>query len=407
MATEVWSGNQGTLCVFVSKARDLPNLIKLDKQNVMLRLRIAHMTRESNTLFRAGQNPVFNYLEKYLITPDVRPIMQVEAYCDRRKKPPILIGRCEVDLLNGIRADPKEGYCCWYELKRDRNEFAGTVFIELTFNPGLPSLRREERNKDTEAMDATIRSRPVPSLPGDSSHSIPIKDEDDYQHHSHFEPYTHGSAMREITPAAAEASNYYHSELSRSTPSDSIGVGAPPVFNSSVGTSTTISSEGTNATEATNTSDTKFHFANLKKLKERLNVFKNPTNSTNNQQSETPVDIEALQKAIGVTSLNDEERYVSRSHSSHISTTNLNNADDRHPSLPPLPPSISQQSRSHSHSPKRPPLPHRAESNDNLSVEFNLPSRESETPSLPPLPSAASPQNKSNSPRRRPPPVFD
>ncbi|GAV55609.1 hypothetical protein ZYGR_0AV02410 [Zygosaccharomyces rouxii] len=406
MATEVWSGNQGTLCVFVSKARDLPNLTKLDKQNVMLRLRIAHMTRESNTLFRAGQNPVFNYLEKYSITPDVRPIMQVEAYCDRRKKPPILIGRCEVDLLNGIRADPKEGYCCWYELKRDRNEFAGTIFIELTFNPGLPNLRKEEKNKDTEAMDATIRSRPVPPLPGDSSPGILMEDQDDYQEHSYIEPYTHGSAMREITPAAGVARNY-HPELSRSTLSDSIGVGAPPVFNSSVGTSTTISSEETNATEATNTSDTKFHFANLKKLKERLNVFKNPTNSTNNQQSETPVDIEALQKAIGVTSLDDEERYPSRTHSSHTSTVDLNDADDRHPSLPPLPPSISQQSRSSSNSPKRPPVPHRFESNDNLSVEFELSSHGSGAPRLPPLPTATSPRNKSNSPRRRPPPVFD
>ncbi|CAR29316.1 ZYRO0G05808p [Zygosaccharomyces rouxii] len=406
MATEVWSGNQGTLCVFVSKARDLPNLTKLDKQNVMLRLRIAHMTRESNTLFRAGQNPVFNYLEKYSITPDVKPIMQVEAYCDRKKKPPILIGRCEVDLLNGMRADPKEGYCCWYELKRDRNEFAGTIFIELSFNPGLPNLRKEERSKDTEAMDATVRSRPVPPLPGDSTSIISTEQDDDYYHRSYMEPYTHGSAMREITPAAGGAWDN-RPDFSRSSLPGSIGVGAPPVFNSSVGTSTTISSEETNATEATSTSDTKFHFANLKKLKERLNVFKNPNNSTNNQQSETPVDIEALQKAIGVTSLDDEEGYVSRSHSSHALAANLNDADDRHPSLPPLPPSISHGSRSHSKSPRRPPLPRPFESNDNESVEFDLPSHRNGTPKLPPLPTAASPRNKSRSPRRRPPPVSN
>lgn len=407
MATEVWSGNQGTLCVFVSKARDLPNLTKLDKQNVMLRLRIAHMTRESNTLPRAGQNPVFNYLEKYSITPDVRPIMQVEAYCDRRKKPPILIGRCEVDLLNGIRADPKEGYCSWYELKRDRNEFAGTVFIELTFNPGLPNLRREEKNRDTEAMDASIRSRPIPPLPGDSPIMMPTMDEkeEDYEHRPPVEPYTHGSAMREITPAAGGIRDY-HPELSRSTISDSIGVGTPPIFNSSVGTSTTISSEETNATGATNTSDTKFHFANLKKLKERLNVFKNPNNSTNNQQSDTPVDIEALQKAIGVNPVDEEERYVSRSRSSHSSTPDLNYADERHPSLPPLPVNIPQQlSESRSNPPTRPPLPQRFESKDHTTAGFDLLSQRSGTPKLPPLPNAASPRNKSSPPKRRPPPV--
>lgn len=406
MTTEVWNGNQGTLCVFVSKARDLPNLTKLDKQDVMLRLRIAHMTKESNTLPRAGQNPVFNYLEKYAITPDVKPIMQVEAYCDRRKKPPILIGRCEVDLLNGIRADPKEGFCCWYDLKRNRNEFAGTIFIELTFNPSLPNLYREERNKDTEAMDASIRSRPMPPLPGDSVPIIPMLKEDEYHHPSHVEPYTHGSAMREITPAAG-ATRDYHPEFSRSSFSGSIGIGAPPVFDSSVGTSTTISSEETNATEATNTSDTKFHFANLKKLKEKLNVFKNPNNSTNNHQSETPVDIEALQKAIGVTSLDDEERYVSRSHAGNSVVASLGDADDRHPSLPPLPPSLPRQSRSHSSSPKRPPLPHRFESDYGESVEFDLPPRKSTGPKLPPLPTTTNPRSKSNSPRRRPPPTLD
>lgn len=50
MSEEVWDGNQGTLSVYVSKAKDLPNLDKLDKQDVLLRLRIAHMTRESDTI---------------------------------------------------------------------------------------------------------------------------------------------------------------------------------------------------------------------------------------------------------------------------------------------------------------------------------------------------------------------
>lgn len=391
MDTEVWSGNQGTLCVYVSKAKDLPNLNKLDKQNVMLRLRIAHMTRESNTLFRAGQNPVFNYLEKYAITPEVNPVMQVEAYCDRRKKPPLLIGRCEVDLLNGIRADPKEGYCCWYELKRERDEFAGTIFIELTFTPSLPHLHKKERHRELDAMEASIRSRPVPPLPGDSE-LLWSKG-----FHSNPEPYMHGSAMREITPAAVGSRGSLR-DPSHLSYSASIN-GAIPAFNSSVGTSMTLSSEETNVTEVTTTSDTKFHFANLRKLKEKINVFKNPNNSMNHQQSETPVDIEALQKAIGITSLSDDEECVSRSGSSHAADVELEGTD-RHPSLPPLPSNIPRNSTSEAH-PRRPALPRLSDSDDMGSPAL----QRRDTPRLPPLPKSQ-PRNKSQSPHRRPPPVM-
>lgn len=90
MSEEVWDGNQGTLSVYVSKAKDLPNLDKLDKQDVLLRLRIAHMTRESDTIIRAGQTPIFKYYEKFEITPELRPLMYVEIYSDRRKKHPFL-----------------------------------------------------------------------------------------------------------------------------------------------------------------------------------------------------------------------------------------------------------------------------------------------------------------------------
>ncbi|AQZ13931.1 INN1 (YNL152W) [Zygosaccharomyces parabailii] len=395
MATEVWSGNQGTLCVYVSKAKDLPNLTKLDKQNVMLRLRIAHMTRESDTLFRAGQNPVFNYLEKYSITPEVKPVMQVEAYCDRRKKPPLLIGRCEVDLLNGIRADPKEGYCSWYELKRERNEFAGTIFIELSFTPSLPHLHKEERSRDMDAMEASIRSRPIPPLPGDSN--APMTSD---SFHLNPEPYTHSSAMREITPAAGISKGLLP-DVSQSSYSAPIGDGVIPAFNSSVGTRMTLSSEESTTTEVTTTSDTKFHFANLRKLKEKINVFKNPNNSMNHQQSETPVDIEALQKAIGIASLDDDEEYLSRSPSNNVSQVGLEGAE-RHPSLPPLPSNISRSSINELHHPIRPPLPHQFDSSD---MEYANCMHRSGTPNLPPLPKSPL-KNKPHSPGRRPPPAV-
>ena len=339
MPETVWDSNQGTLTVYISKAKDLPNLSKLDKQNVMLRLRVAHMTRESQVLFRAGQNPHFDYLEKFDITPDVRPSMQVEVYSERRKKPPIQIGRCEVDLLNGIRADPKEGYCKWYELKNVENDFAGIIFIELTFEPSVHMTGQSlNTSKRMDPLEASLLTRAVPPLPTanlpplpedtlESTHemgsrekfsrSLPVG-----QHRgpnvadrfavSSTGSYVHGSAMRQVTP------NLGHLKKMRDTPPERLPFLPErssksvfsPNFASSVNTTATSGSTETKITAVSSTTeDTRFHFANLRKLKERINIFKNPNASRNNADTDgdNTVDIEALQKAIGVVAPSSDE----------------------------------------------------------------------------------------------------
>ncbi|QHS75765.1 Inn1p [Saccharomyces paradoxus] len=407
MSEEVWNGNQGILSVYVSKARDLPNLNKLDKQNVMLRLRIAHMTRASNTLHRAGQNPVFHYLEKFDITPEIKPLMYVEVYCDRRKKSPLPIGRCEIDLLNAIRADPKEGYCTWYELKRSGDEFAGTIFIELTFTPKVPHLNRDDLNKEMDRLDSSMAMRPIPPLPTESEYD-----------------YVHGSTMRQVTPQCASTSSENKPEeksysnaniFSMSSKSDTAVSGngsdpivLPPTFAASMGTTSTLE---TNDTAISNTSDTKFHFANLRKLKEKINIFKNPDSSINNCQNESnKVDIEALQKAIGVTSLSyddddddDEDAHKAFYSSSHRVSHNYNQ-----PPLPPIPTRDDMSNYSHSHNR---PLVGR-DRTSRLSFSSSSPNPHSSalnSPKLPPLPTTlnsnfSSRKNSVSPTRRRPPP---
>lgn len=380
MSSEVWTGNQGTLCVYVSKARDLPNLSKLDKQNVMLRLRIAHMTRESNTLLRAGQNPVFKYLERFEITPEVRPAMQVEVYCDRRKKAPILIGRCDVDLLNGIRADPKEGYCSWYELRRERNEFAGTVFIELTFTPSLPHYEEEGRDEEIQRLDASMASRPVPPLPSDQ-----LSDLDPGEPYSGH--YMHASVMREVTPRKHSFPTNQLPELPRN-------------LSSSVG-SQSSDSQATVSSGVTATSDTKLHFANLRKLREKINVFKNPNNSTNHSNPNTPVDIVALQKAIGVSSIDDDtdepQDSLSDRRNSYSSRVSRFSKLDSQPPLPPLPVEKPGMHPNRSPSPTL-ALPRGRERISPLRLG-NV------SPKLPPLPPGSASTSRTTSPRRRPPPI--
>lgn len=421
MSEEVWDGNQGMLSVYVSKAKDLPNLSKLDKQDVMLRLRVAHMTRESDTIFRAGQTPIFKYLEKFEITPELRPLMFVEVYSDRRKKTPILIGRCEVDLLNGIRADPKEGYCTWYELRKPNNEYAGTVFIELTFKPSFPKYYQEKNNQVSQQLDKSMAARPIPPLPDSSD--IYSDDPDAYR------PNTYRYKSRSSSPSRYQSNDYsksdgymHASNLRQSTPSLHNGLHSPPDqklsasdnyfndnghnnFSSSVGTSTTVMTQGTGTTTVTSTSDTKFHFANLRKLKEKINIFKNPTNLPSDEHNkDSPVDIEALQKAIGVTSIEDDDESSTESfHENYNRSREISKSSNRYhddntmfkysngenePALPPLPNS-----------------PHRSPGRD-ITYGRNRKSPQHltmQSPKLPPLPSSRA---SSISPtRRRPPPV--
>ncbi|CCC71111.1 hypothetical protein NCAS_0G02240 [Naumovozyma castellii] len=408
MSEEVWSGSQGTLCVYVSKAKDLPNLIKLDKQNVMLRLRIAHMTRESDTLFRAGQNPVFNYLEKFDVTPDVKPIMNVEVYCDRKKKAPLPIGKCEIDLLNGIRADPKEGYCTWYELKRDRDEFAGMIFIELTFTPKLNQSYRERTDSGFERLDASIASRPIPPLPNE----IPDLPPSPYQHSVNGSGgYMHASEMRQVTPSVRNSYNGEPLNELDYTPSRTLNGAAN--FTSSVDTNETTFSQATSDTVVTAESDTKFHFANLRKLKEKINIFKNPSNSVANESKESPVDIEALQKAIGVASLSeDDDSEDGRVHynettrsSSKVSSDVCTRASSRRDSnmsiQPPLPPLPEGNFQSGSRSPTS-----RRTSIPRMGVHNYSPTRlqsnsTSLSPQLPMLPTSPYSRRNSASPTRR------
>lgn len=356
MSEEIWSGNEGSLTVYVSKAKDLPNLIKLDKQNVMLRLRIAHMTRESDVQFRAGQNPIFNYLEKFNITPGVKPVMHVEVYCERKKKAPLPIGRCEVDLMNGIRADPKDGYCAWYELKREGSEFAGTIFIELSFKANMNHSRLGKPSQNSMKLDESMAGRAIPPLPSESRMSSNINMDSfsspssspsrnfynsSSQMSSHSrdgaQEYMHASAIRQVTPSLRHVPYDDYDEKYGQIEYETED-GRIPNFTSSVGTNATVLTQDTSNTTVTSTSaETRFHFANLKKLKERINIFKNPnlsmsSNNTNNDNKDNPmydefvsqdnkkgatpykfgpdengVDIEALEKAIGVTSLEESE----------------------------------------------------------------------------------------------------
>lgn len=369
----VYGGANGELIAFISRAKDLPNLRKLDKQNPYVILRIAHMTEKSDVVFRGGQTPTFAFQTKFDITPDVKPLLIVEVL-DETKKAPKLVGKCEIDITPALYADPEEGYDDWHDLKLGR-EYAGKIYIELTFCPKLPpsQLRKEDHTADS-FFESSIASRPAPPLPSDIPDINLTKSSG----------YTHASHMRQVIPSIqhyATPQRSPSSPLNQQVPSPST-LGKSFDFSSSVGTNATYESQVSQTTVGT----TESPFARLKQLKEKWKNLKNQGTSEQHTEQRNGVDLEALQRAVGVDPDEHTHTITRLPSRATIISAKLQNQ----PPLPPLPHADSRRS-SHSSPIRR-------------GYEASSPHR---SPKLPPLPmeSPFSSRRTSMSPtRRRPPP---
>lgn len=387
VSESTFGGANGLLEVYVSRARDLPNLRKLDKQSPFVRLRISHMTETSEVAFRGGQTPRFDFYSKFDLTPDVKPAMIVEIFDD--KSPPKLIGQATIDLTPALYKDPEDGHDDWFPLKVG-NEFAGQVYMELTFHPLVPTSRLQ-RNKSNEisAFEASLESRPPPPLPSKvPSLSLAGPPEGLPSIKQNHSTYSHASRVR---------SNYAPSEFDNSNTRQASPLRSTPEFTLSVTSNGTYSSQLTNESHESHATlntvnTTEPLFAKLKQLKERWKLIKNPTNDQ--LERENKVDLKALQKVVGVEP--DEVEHESTA----TREPSLASAFSKLSTQPPLPPLPSSPSRRISYEPNS-----YSESRRSLSKVDN-------SPRLPPLPSSPSsnlspkPRTYSASPNRRKPPPL-
>lgn len=383
----VITGANGRLDVYVSKAKDLPNLRKLDKQDPFVKLRIAHLTEISPVIYRGGQTPKFDFHCVFQLTPDMKPLLSVELYDDHdHKHGSRLIGKCEVDLLPALLSDPEEGHDQWYYLNKGSIE-AGKVYIELTF---VPNAISESRNIEVSNMDFSIQSRTVPPLPSD-----PPEFHDQYnmatsslgqRTGSSLVPggYVHGSHMRSRSPvvsshSVARASSYYPGDQQR------VQVQEPADFDVSMGSNAT-----TDTYHSQQTQSTEGLMDKLKLIKEKLNYFKNGSSDPSNESvANNAMDLEVLQKVVGAGMESSSTSRVP----SHINVPSSVAKNFQEPPLPPIPtsanrtPSRTSVRDSSTRSPFRPPV----------------------SPRLPDLPTNYSPASSRHGPpsptRRRPPPM--
>lgn len=369
-AGNVITGANGKLDVYVSKAKDLPNLRKLDKQDPFVKLRIAHLTEISPVVYRGGQTPKFDFHAEFQLTPDIKPLLNVELYDDHdHKNGSKLIGKCDVDLTPAMLSDPEQGHDSWYYLSKGSID-AGKVYIELTFTPNNVGHTRQIETSD---LENEILSRPIPPLPSNSPS---------------FAAYSQNSSRKRANDFSLPVNLHERSTI---TAVDSFSnnntvfteYGESPDFGVSVETSYT-----TNTTNTQQTQSTESLMDKLKLIKEKLNYFRNGSNERTTEVNQNIMDLAALQKVVGGG--------LESCSSTRLPTVgereSLSNSSSSDPPLPPLP---FEASRSSSRSLMR-----------NASKPVTL--VDNASPKLPRLPTspAFSNNSTSGSPTRRPPPPF-
>lgn len=384
VSASAFGGANGLLEVYVSRARDLPNLRKLDKQSPFVRLRISHMTETSDVAFRGGQTPKFDYYAKFDLTPDVKPALAVEIFDDR--SPPKLIGQCAVDLTPALYKDPEDGHDDWFPLSFGSEE-AGEIYLELTFHPLIPTSRLQRHRSDgISAFEESLASRPPPPLPAKLPSFQLEKRHDEVTHNN---TYSHASNLSQTLLSEPERISFGQSVSSKRMSNLDVSVASNSTF-ASQATNETHESHATVATSGT----TEPLFAKLKQLKEKWNSIKNP--GKDQQDHDKKVDLEALQKVVGVEpeEFNQDERGFRR-------VTDVSTQASKLVTQPPLPRLPDQSSR-------RTSIESRALPTSRPNSCINEMS-----PKLPPLPRSPSSRpdlrtrTAPNSPvRRKPPPKW-
>ncbi|ODQ49815.1 hypothetical protein SAICODRAFT_62759, partial [Saitoella complicata NRRL Y-17804] len=119
----------GTLIVVVMKGKNLPNRVKLGKQDPYCICRIAHDAKKTNTHKRGGQNPEWDHELRFEIMDSAdHKSMKLSVFNDDSKSPD-LVGDTVVDLKETLR---KGEFDDWVEL-RYKERYAGEIYMEMTF----------------------------------------------------------------------------------------------------------------------------------------------------------------------------------------------------------------------------------------------------------------------------------
>ncbi len=161
---------KGYLNVIISRARHLPNLRRIEKQNPFCVIRLGTDTDRTTTIQRGGQTPEWGHRTQFIISKQQRITTLTISVFDENNNESQLIGETSnVNIIKAVESSIEEGYDKWYPLTYGRKD-AGEIYIEMTFYPfeGTTSPRRPSKMMGKEPVSASpvIKGRrPLPPLP--------------------------------------------------------------------------------------------------------------------------------------------------------------------------------------------------------------------------------------------------
>jgi hypothetical protein len=167
------SGTDGkksnTLCVVVTEARSLRNVLKMDKQSPYITVRIQDQEESTQVMPRAGQKPYFDAELWFTLDAVEERTLYINAY-HQKKQDSKLICSGEVDFTPALKKSSTEGYDGWFPLYYKGRE-SGKVYLEISYYPkdgempiGTKNAARLNMNKivtlPASAADGTFRNTP-------------------------------------------------------------------------------------------------------------------------------------------------------------------------------------------------------------------------------------------------------
>ncbi|CDH56957.1 c2 domain containing protein [Lichtheimia corymbifera JMRC:FSU:9682] len=127
----------GELVVVALKARDLPNIEVVGKQDPFCVFRLGETAKRTKTDYRGGQQPLWDD-QVNLPVPEKKTKMYVQVF-DEDSKREDLICEGEVDLSQVLREGEQDS---WFPLKY-RGKDSGKIYLELTFYSARQPPKRQ------------------------------------------------------------------------------------------------------------------------------------------------------------------------------------------------------------------------------------------------------------------------
>ncbi|KAL1931302.1 hypothetical protein VTP01DRAFT_10439 [Rhizomucor pusillus] len=150
----------GELVVVALKARDLPNVEIVGKQDPFVIFRLGEEAKRTKTDYRGGQNPLWDD-QVNIPVPEGKTKMYMQLF-DEDKSREELICEGEIDLTNVLREGEEDR---WFPLQY-KGRSAGEIYLELTFYSARPPPKRQPTRygggKFSRPTAAAAAGAPIP-----------------------------------------------------------------------------------------------------------------------------------------------------------------------------------------------------------------------------------------------------